>query len=62
MPSMALRADEPEWAEPDHGRFGAPYSSPNLGQGGTDPLIRRQHNHNSGTFPKMALEFQLSSI
>ena len=31
----------PEWAEPDHCRFGAPYSSPNLGQGGTDPLIRR---------------------
>ena len=31
----------PEWADRDHGRFGAPYSSPNLGQGGTDPLTRR---------------------
>jgi HEAT repeat protein len=31
----------PEFAERDHYRFGAPYSSPNLGDGGTDPLIRR---------------------
>lgn len=31
----------PEWADRDNHRFGAPYKSPNLGQGGTDPLIRR---------------------
>lgn len=31
----------PEWAERDNSRFGAPYKSPNLGQGGTDPFLRR---------------------
>ena len=31
----------PEFAGRDHYRFGAPYSSPNLGDGGTDPLVRR---------------------
>jgi hypothetical protein len=31
----------PEWAERDYSRFGAPYKSPNLGQGGTDPFLRR---------------------
>jgi HEAT repeat protein len=31
----------PEFAGRDLYRFGAPYSSPNLGEGGTDPLIRR---------------------
>lgn len=31
----------PEFARRDLYRFGAPYSSPNLGDGGTDPLIRR---------------------
>lgn len=31
----------PEWADRDNFRFGAPYKSPNLGQSGTDPLIRR---------------------
>ena len=31
----------PEFARRDLYRFGAPYSSPNLGEGGTDPLIRR---------------------
>ena len=31
----------PEFAIRDHYRFGAPYSSPNLGDGGTDPRIRQ---------------------
>ena len=31
----------PEFAGRDHYRLGAPYSSPNLGDGGTNPLIRR---------------------
>ena len=31
----------PEWADRDNYRFGAPYKSPNLGQGGTDPLLHR---------------------
>lgn len=30
----------PEFSQRDHYRFGAPYSSPNLGDGGTDPAIR----------------------
>ena len=35
----------PEWAGRELYRFGAPYSSPNLGDGGTDPLIRRLWPH-----------------